>query len=431
MKFSKLMAYVTVATSASLVLTACSSGNSSSGKTTIEFMTTSTEKERQDNINSMIKQFEADNKGIDIKLVPVEEDALNTKVVTLARAKKLPAVVEVSQDYAKVMDQQELTDNKLTTEVIKSVGEDNYYNGALKLVRSEDGKDFIAAPISGWVQGIWYNKTMLKDAGFEAPESWEDIIKIAEHFTDVKNKKYGIALPTVDGTFSEQAFSQFALSNGANVLDKDGKVTIDTKEMQEALSFYKELYQYALPGSNDTTEVNDAFMNGTAPMAIYSTYILPGAFEADKASDIGFAVPKKNDSAVYGTVSALTIANGLDENQKKAAKKFVEYMSKPEQVESWTLMSPMGAQPVNKNVVESSTYRENKTVKAYGDLSTQIAGAFDKIQVFGLIGDKNFKSMGSITSSGAVGKAVYNVTVKNGDVEEALKEAQKAAESAE
>ncbi|MCK1259060.1 ABC transporter substrate-binding protein [Streptococcus uberis] len=106
-------------------------------------------------------------------------------------------------------------------------------------------------------------------------------------------------------------------------------------------------------------------------------------------------------------------------------------MSKPEQVESWTLMSPMGAQPVNKNVVESSTYRENKTVKAYGDLSTQIAGAFDKIQVFGLVGDKNFKSMGSITSSGAVGKAVYNVTVKNGDVEEALKEAQKAAESAE
>lgn len=431
MKLTKLLAYVTLATSATFALTACSSDKSDGGKTTIEFMTTSTEKERQDNINEMIKAFESKNKHIDVKLVPVEEDALNTKVVTLARAKKLPAVIEVSQDYAKVMDQQELTDNKSASEVIKNIGEDNYYDGALNLVRNEDGKDFIAAPISGWVQGIWYNKSQIKDAGFNAPESWDDILKISKHFTDQGNKKYGIALPTVDGTFSEQAFSQFALSNGANVLDKDGKVTIDTKEMEEALSFYKELYQYALPGSNDTTEVNDAFMNGTAPMAMYSTYILPGAFEADKASNIGFAIPKKEDSAVYGTVSALSITNGLEDSQKEAAKKFVEYMSEPEHVESWTLMSPMGAQPVNKKVVESKTYKENETVKAYGDLSTDIAGSFDKVQVFGLVGDKNFKSMGTITSSGAIGKAVYQVTVKDGDVKEALKTAQKSAESAE
>lgn len=431
MKFSKLMAYVTLATSATMLLTACSSDKAGGGKTTIEFMTTSTEKERQDNINKMIEKFESENKNIDVKLVPVEEDALNTKVVTLARAKKLPAVIEVFQDYAKVMDQQELTDNKSASEVIKKVGEDSYYTGALKLVRNESGNEFIAAPISGWVQGIWYNKTLLEKEGFGAPETWEDIIKIAKQFTDTGHKKYGIALPTVDGTFSEQAFSQFALSNGANVLDKNGKVTIDTKEMQEALAYYKELYKYALPGSNDTTEVNDAFMNGTAPMAMYSTYILPGAFEANKASEIGFAVPKKEDSAVYGTVSALSITNGLDDSEKEAAKKFVEYMSEPKQVESWTLMSPMGAQPVNKKVVDSETYKSNETVKAYGDLSTTIAESFDKVQVFGLVGDKNYKSMGTITSSGAIGKAVYQVTVKDGNVQEALKAAQKAAETAE
>lgn len=289
MKLSKMLAYVTIATSATLALTACSSNKTSDGKTTIEFMTTSTEKERQDNINSMIEKFEKDNKNIDVKLVPVEEDALNTKVVTLARAKKLPAVIEVSQDYAKVMDQQELTDNKSASEVIKSVGEDNYYKGALKLVRGEDGKDFIAAPISGWVQGIWYNKTVLEEAGFSAPESWDDILKIAKHFTDTANKKYGIALPTVDGTFSEQAFSQFALSNGANVLDKDGKVTIDTKKMKEALEFYKELYQYALPGSNDTTEVNDAFMNGTAPMAPFITKYCSLGFASDLSDDFKYS----------------------------------------------------------------------------------------------------------------------------------------------
>lgn len=78
---------------------------------------------------------------------------------------------------------------------------------------------------------------------------------------------------------SEQAFSQFALSNKANVLDAKGNVTIDTPEMKEALQYYKDLSAYTMPGSNDVTEIKDAFMNGTVPMAMYSTYILPSVYE--------------------------------------------------------------------------------------------------------------------------------------------------------
>lgn len=68
--------------------------------------------------------------------------------------------MEVSQDFAKVMDKDELIDQDAVKEVIDSVGEDKYYEGATNLVRSEDGKSYIAAPLSGWVQGIWYNKKL-------------------------------------------------------------------------------------------------------------------------------------------------------------------------------------------------------------------------------------------------------------------------------
>lgn len=82
-------------------------------------------------------------------------------------------------------------------------------------------------------------------------------------------------MPTAEGTMSEQAFSQFALSNGANVLDDEGEVTIDTEKMREALSFYQNLSQYTMPGSNDVTEIKDAFMNGTAPwQSIQLTFCL-------------------------------------------------------------------------------------------------------------------------------------------------------------
>ncbi|MBC1558872.1 ABC transporter substrate-binding protein [Listeria booriae] len=415
----------------SAVLAACggSSGSSDDKQVTIEFMHSSVEKERLDVIKELVAKFEKENPNIKVKQVPVEEDAFNTKVVTLARSGKLPAVLEVSQDFAKVMVKDKLIDEDAVKDVIQKVGEDSYYEGALNLTRSEDGKSYIGVPLTGWVQGIWYDKKALAAANFEEPKNWNDILTIAKHFTNKSNKKYGIAIPTAEGAMAEQAFSQFALSNKANVLDAKGNITIDTKEMNQALTFYQELSKYTMPGSNDVTEIKDAFMNGTVPMAIYSTYILPAVFTDGDPSNVGFIIPEEKEKAVYGTISALTLSDGLDDSQKAAGKKLVEFLSEPENQTKWVLMSPGGAQPVNKGVLENENYKNNEVVKAFGDLSNEIAESFNDIQVFGLVDGKNFTKMGDITSSGVVGKMVNNVTVGGKDVDSELEKAQSTAES--
>ncbi|MEH7401021.1 MULTISPECIES: ABC transporter substrate-binding protein [Bacillaceae] len=404
-------------------LTACGGGKKESGKVTIEFMHSSVEQERLAVITDLISKFEKANPNITVKQVPVEEDSYNTKVVTLASSGKLPAVIEVGQDYAKVMDKDELIDKDAVKSIISKVGEDKYYEGALKLLKTEDGKNYTGVPISGWVQGIWYNKQMLADKGFAEPKNWDDVLKIAKAFTNSGSKKYGIAIPTAEGGFSEQAFSQFALSNNANMFDSKGDLTLNTPEMKEALNYYKELSKYTMPGSNDVTEVKDAFMNGSAPMAVYSTYILPSVYEEGKTNNIGFVIPTEKTKAVYGTVSAYTISSGLDDDQKAAAEKLVEFMAKPENNTKLVLMSPGGSQPVNKEVTESKEYKENKVVNSFGELSTEIASAFDNIQVFGLVDNKNFLKMGDVTSSGAVAKLINEVTVGGKSVDSAIKEA--------
>ncbi|PFH88994.1 sugar ABC transporter substrate-binding protein [Bacillus sp. AFS088145] len=404
-------------------LTACGGGKKENGKVTIEFMHSSVEQERLAVITDLISKFEKANPNITVKQVPVEEDSYNTKVVTLASSGKLPAVIEVGQDYAKVMDKDELIDKDAVKSIISKVGEDKYYEGALKLLKTEDGKNYTGVPISGWVQGIWYNKQMLADKGFAEPKNWDDVLKIAKAFTNSGSKKYGIAIPTAEGGFSEQAFSQFALSNNANMFDSKGDLTLNTPEMKEALNYYKELSKYTMPGSNDVTEVKDAFMNGSAPMAVYSTYILPSVYEEGKTNNIGFVIPTEKTKAVYGTVSAYTISSGLDDDQKAAAEKLVEFMAKPENNTKLVLMSPGGSQPVNKEVTESKEYKENKVVNSFGELSTEIASAFDNIQVFGLVDNKNFLKMGDVTSSGAVAKLINEVTVGGKSVDSAIKEA--------
>lgn len=412
----------------SIALSACSGGSDKAGtdeNITIEFMHSSVEQERLAVINKLVDKFEKENPAIKIKQVPVQEDSYNTKIITLASAGKLPAVLEVGQDYAKVMDKEQLIDKEAVTKTLEKSGKTDFYDGALKLVTPEDGKGYTGIPISGWVQGIWFNKEMLASKGFEEPKTWDDVLKVAKAFTDSGSKKYGIALPTVEGGFSEQAFSQFALSNDANVLDGKGKLDMNKKSMKEALTYYKELARYTMPGSNDTTEVKDAFMNGTTPMAVYSTYILPSVHAEGDADNIGFAIPQQKTKAVYGTVSAITISSGLEDAQKEAAEKFTAFLSEPENMTNWVLMSPGGAQPVNKAVTENAAYQENEVVKSFGDLSTEIATSFNDIQVFGLAGGKNYLKMGDITSSGAISTLVNDITVGGKSVDGELKTAEK------
>ena len=124
-----------------LVSCALISGCKEENKTnvSIEFMHSSVEQERQAVISKLIARFEKENPGITVKQVPVEEDAYNTKVIILSRSGSLPEVIETSHDYAKVMDKEQLIDRKAVATVISNVGEGAFYDGVLRIVRTEDG----------------------------------------------------------------------------------------------------------------------------------------------------------------------------------------------------------------------------------------------------------------------------------------------------
>lgn len=391
---------------------------------TIEFMHSSVEQERQAVITQLIDRFEQENPGVHIKQVPVEEDAYNTKVITLARTGALPEVIEVSHDYAKVMDKEQLLDREAIRDAITAVGEDRFYDGILRVVRTEDGAAWTGVPVSAWLSGIWYHKSVLAAAGIDEPHNWAQLLEASQTLTDPAKKHYGIALPTAESVMTEQAFSQFALSGGANVFDAKGDIVIDTPEMTRALAFYRELAKTTMPGSNDVMEIKDAFMNGTAPMAIYSTYILPAVFKEGNPADLGFVVPTETSSAVYGMVTSLTITSGQTAEETQAAEKFVTWMEQAQNAADWVMMSPGAALPVNKLVVETASWKENDVIKAFGQLPYELIAQFPNVQVFGAVGDKNFTRMGDVTGSGIISSMVHEVTVGKKDLGSTLSDSQ-------
>ncbi|MEZ6874822.1 ABC transporter substrate-binding protein [Enterobacter sp. KBR-315C3_2022] len=405
------------------LISGCKDDKSSS--VTIEFMHSSVEQERQAVITKLIEKFEQENPGITVKQVPVEEDAYNTKVITLARTGALPEIIEISHDYAKVMDKEHLLDREAIGEAVKAVGEKTFYDGILRVVRTEDGSAWTGVPISAWLSGVWYHKDALAAAGIEEPHNWEQLLKASQALNDPAKKHYGIALPTAESVMTEQAFSQFALSGGANVFDAQGNVQIDTPAMSKALAFYKNLAATTMPGSNDVMEIKDAFMNDSAPMAVYSTYILPAVFSEGNPANLGFVVPTERSSAVYGMVTSLTITAGQTEEETAAAKKFVVWMEQAQNATDWVMMSPGAALPVNKLVVGTDTWKSNKVIQAFGQLPYELIAQFPNLQVFGAVGDKNFTRMGDVTGSGIISSMVHNVTVGKQDLSATLSSSQK------
>lgn len=322
-------------------------------------------------------------------------------------------------------------DNNFTIDTVNSsvmriqrsnVGEGAFYDGVLRIVRTEDGSAWTGVPVSAWIGGIWYRKDVLAKAGLEEPKNWQQLLDVAQKLNDPANKKYGIALPTAESVLTEQSFSQFALSNQANVFNAEGKITLDTPEMMQALTYYRDLAANTMPGSNDIMEVKDAFMNGTAPMAIYSTYILPAVIKEGDPKNVGFVVPTEKNSAVYGMLTSLTITAG---QKTEAAEKFVTFMEQADNIADWVMMSPGAALPVNKAVVTTATWKDNDVIKALGELPNQLIGELPNIQVFGAVGDKNYTRMGDVTGSGVVSSMVHNVTVGKADLPGTLQASQK------
>lgn len=396
---------------------------------TIQFMHMQVEQERQDVIAKLIEKFEAENPGIKVEQMPTNEDDYDTKITSLGGTGVLPAVMEFSQDQAKTSVTNDFIDLAANKEVISGKGEEEFFDGALNVIKTEDGNDYVGVPVSGWVQGIWCNTAMLKEKGFDVPQNWDDVLEIAKAFYDPNSKQYGIALPTSESAFSEQVFSQFAISNGANVFNGDGTVTIDTPEMKEALNYYKELASYSMPGSTEVADVKDAFVNQNAPLCLYSTYILRAVQEAGFLNDVELALPNKTQQAAYGCVIVLSIASGLGDAEKAAAEKFVSFMLEKENNESWLLMAPGGIQPVLSEVAEDAAYKENEAIVPLAHLLDEVGVAFDNLQLFGCVDGKNYMVMGDVTNKGILSKMINNVVVQGSDPQTELANAQAEVEA--
>jgi multiple sugar transport system substrate-binding protein len=325
----------------------------------ITFWTTEVEKDRMEVQKDIARTF-TQKAGIEVRVVPVQENLLAERVTAAYAAKSLPDVLFHPIDYTIGWQEAGILDSQAATDVVNHLGKETFGSGPLNLAKVKDG--YAAVPVDGWGQLLLYRKDLFKEKGLAVPDHWDRILDAAKALHNPP-LIWGFEVATDPGqTYTQQVFEHIALSNGAKIIGPSGDVEVDTPRMIQALGFYKVLSQFGPPGNLYWLHTRMDYLSGRAAMIIWSPFILdelsglrrdqpvvPDIAKGEPgflARNTGFVTIIKGPkgAAQYGQINYLGITRDAD---RASAEKWVEYLLTDGYLR-WLGMAAEGKLPVRK-----------------------------------------------------------------------------------
>ncbi len=239
----------------------------------ITFWTTEEQPERMDRQERIAEEFERAT-GISVDVVPVTEDMMGERATAAFAAGELPDVIYHPLAFTLTWVEAGILDSIAATEVVRSLGEDTYTRGVLDLV--DLGGEYAGVPADGWAQLLVYRADLFEEHGLAAPNTYDAIREAIEVLHDPPEMHGFVAATDQSQIYMMQVFEHIALANGADIVDEDGNITMNTPEMREAFEFYKELAEVSPPGDLYWQHSRDIYHDDGTPMIVWSPFILHG-----------------------------------------------------------------------------------------------------------------------------------------------------------
>jgi multiple sugar transport system substrate-binding protein len=333
------------------------------GEKEITFWTTEVEKDRVGIQKEIAAEF-SQRTGINVRVIPVEENLLVERVTAAYAARSLPDVIFLPIDFTIGWAEAGILDYQSSTEVVMTLGRETFGTGPLKLARFKDG--YAAVPADGWGQLLLYRRDLFEKKALPVPDRWDAILKASRTLHNPP-LIWGFEVATDPGqTYTQQVFEHFALSNGVKLTDSTGQVNLNTPEMVETLEFYKKLAAYTPPGNLYWLHTRMDYLSGRAAMIVWSPFILdelsglrqdqpvvPDIAKGEPgflARHTGFVttIHGPKGKAQYGQINYFGITRDAD---KKAAMEWVKFLLS-EGYLKWLSLAAEGKLPVRLGTKE-------------------------------------------------------------------------------
>jgi multiple sugar transport system substrate-binding protein len=199
-----------------------------------------------------------------------------------------------------------------------------FADGILEAATYEDEVYGLAPTVN--TLGLFYNETLLAEAGIEPPTTWDELKTAAAALTS--GDQYGLAFSGIATYEGSWQFLPFMWTNGGDETD------LTTPEVAEALQLWVDLVDSGSASKSvinwSQADVKDQFVAGKAAMMINGPWQIPGLAETPDVKWGTVQVPVNDESqtpiAPLGGEVWTVPVTGDDEKQAKAAS-FVECIS--------------------------------------------------------------------------------------------------------
>jgi len=193
---------------------------------------------------------------------------------------------------------------------------------------------------------LYYNKDLFKAAGLDpehGPATWDDLVAYGKQLTKRDSNgnvtTWGLEIPS-DG-FPYWLFQGFAIANGQNVLgDAPNKVRFNDPSTVAALQFFADLSQkdqIEPPGVVIWNNTPTDFEAGKVAMVYHTTGSLTTILQKSKFPVGVSFLPKKQQYGAPTGGGNFYIFKKTDPAKQKAAWRFVQFMTSPEQAAQWSI----------------------------------------------------------------------------------------------
>jgi multiple sugar transport system substrate-binding protein len=121
---------------------------------------------------------------------------------------------------------------------------------------------------------LWYNQTMLEEAGLEVPTTWDELLAAAETLTT--DTQYGILIPTNPDYYQNFVFYPFLWMAGGDVVNEEFTESVASSPgTARALDLWGTLVRegYAAPTSTGSDPVDERFPTEQAAMFVSGYWV--------------------------------------------------------------------------------------------------------------------------------------------------------------
>lgn len=298
-------------------------------------------------MNKIIKEYNASQNEVKVRgIFTGGYDTTKMKAEAAAKAGNPPALVimmaNLTTDLAinnLLLPIQEITKYG-NVDAMKFLKE-NYWDALHK--NAMFNGEVYAIPFHNSTPVLYYNKDLLKKYGFDTPpQTWDEIVNVAKAIAKPGEDRWGIMLPSTNNDYCGWILSSLVMANGGKYYNTDypGEVYYTAPSTVGAMTFWRDLVHkhHVMPaGVLDSKTISSSFFAGKLGMAFLSTGGLGFMRENSKDFELGVAyMPKHVKNGVLIGGASLVSFKGISDDEKKAAWKFMKFLTSPETSGRWS-----------------------------------------------------------------------------------------------